>query len=172
MSWHSIKLVHRNGVEPFPLAFRGPRSALAADLLQKTIIIMVCYYAKREIDLTISGVSHHCTKTTTTANSYIIARTGRFWLRRFDLQNLLKCGFDFDKPWLTCHRYLQITAKSFEPDAYLHCIPNTYGNRSTHYKMAASKPTYQDYFIALQRGHYTTIHGLWQLFFQKNHLFS
>jgi hypothetical protein len=30
MSWHYIKLVHRNGVEPFPLAFRGPRSALAA----------------------------------------------------------------------------------------------------------------------------------------------
>jgi hypothetical protein len=89
MSWHCIKLVHRNGVEPFPLAFRGPRSALAAGLLQKTIIIMVCYYAKRELGLTISGVPHYCTKTTTTANSYIIARTERFWLRRFDLQNLL-----------------------------------------------------------------------------------
>lgn len=89
MSWHYLKLVHRKGIEPFHLAFRGPVSALAAGLLQKTIIIMVCYYAKRELSLTISGVLHHCTKTTTTANSYIIARTGSFRLRRFDMQNLL-----------------------------------------------------------------------------------
>lgn len=34
MSWHSIKLVHRKGVEPFHLAFRGPVSALAADVLR------------------------------------------------------------------------------------------------------------------------------------------
>lgn len=35
MSWHYIKLVHRKGVEPFHLDFRGPVSALAAGLLRK-----------------------------------------------------------------------------------------------------------------------------------------
>lgn len=31
----SLKLAHHNGVEPFPLAFRGLRSALVAVLLRK-----------------------------------------------------------------------------------------------------------------------------------------